>query len=442
MGRSCAYSKISILFFSVILLFTASTLHAAENYEVYVAKGIQNINEGNYNDAVEMLEKAAGLAPEDPEVIYYSAVAYSRAGDYQRAEDLFLSILQDDPSSANVYLELGRIYYINDECIKADEYLAQLVSMVDDEALKSYASSMLDDCGEKKTATEEGMFNVTLTLGGQHDNNVILEADNPIAVTKDRKADSRFLAYLSTRAKLFENDRIKLNADYNIYHSMHKSLNDFNVHYHKISPYIEILNMPKMYKPTVGYSFEYTMFGGQHYSSIHSFFADLVIKEGDGLATELSYKFSDNEFYDSHLFLTNSLREGDTSSLGVAQRFAINDVSVKAFYSKDFVETSASYWDYDSDSIGAECSYTFTSPVKMNLKLSAEHGINRYKGDYPGQAFSRMDKLDQFDVMLTYLGYKKGAITLMNSYSINESNLSPFDYKRNIIGMFFTMRLL
>ena len=103
--------KFRLISLILIDIFLSSTplLHAADNYDLYVAKGIQNINEGEYTEAVEVLQKASELAPDDPEVVYYSAVAYSRTGDYEKAKELFLRILRDDPSALNAYLEIGRI---------------------------------------------------------------------------------------------------------------------------------------------------------------------------------------------------------------------------------------------------------------------------------------------------------------------------------------------
>lgn len=431
------------LVLSGIIFFSTPLLHASDDYEIYVAKGIQKINKGQYHGAVEMLEKASGLAPDDPEVVYYSAVAYSRTGNYEKAKKLFLRILEDDPSALNAYLEIGRIYYIQSECVKADEYLSNLISLTEDPALKRYAESMIGDCSEKETVKEERDFDLSITLGGQYDSNVILESDNPsVVTTRERKSDSRLIAYLSAGAKMYEDSTLRLDVDYSLYLSKHTHLDDLNVQYHKISPKIEILNFPGMIVPMLGYSFEYTQLGSDHYSNRHGVFGGVVIKEGEGFSTDISYKFTKSNLFDSGMYATNSLRTGDEKTVEVAQKFVLKKVRFNINYSMASNEASVGYWDYDSDKAGAEVSYAVTSPVKLNMTFSANHHVNRYKSDYPGFGYSRSDKLNQYNVMLTCLGFKNAAVTLMNSYSTNKSNINLFDYDRNIISLFLTMRVL
>ncbi|MEF9426004.1 MAG: tetratricopeptide repeat protein, partial [Candidatus Mariimomonas ferrooxydans] len=161
----------------IVLLFSViSPLHAsAEDYDLYIAQGIQKINEGKMKDALEFLKKALELSPENPEATYYAGIAYSRVGSYKEAEGLFLKTFRLDETAIDVYLELGRLYYLISRCDKAAESLSIFIELSEDKALMGYAARLIEGCtGE----AEEKPYKLDITLGGQYDSNVIIEPEN------------------------------------------------------------------------------------------------------------------------------------------------------------------------------------------------------------------------------------------------------------------------
>ncbi len=141
---------------TVLLLSIIFPLHLnAQSYELYTAQGIQKINEEKFDEALELLKKALELSPENPEATYYTAIAYSRLGNYKEAEELFFKTLELDETALNVYLELGRIYYIKSQCDKTAIYLSKFTSRSDNELAKGYAMRLIDNCKEEtKEETE------------------------------------------------------------------------------------------------------------------------------------------------------------------------------------------------------------------------------------------------------------------------------------------------
>ena len=90
--------------------------------------------------------------------------------------------------------------------------------------------------------------------------------------------------------------------------------------------------------------------------------------------------------------------------------------------------------------MGAELTYKILPP--LYVYASAEYNKRKYRDDFPGSGESRSDKMQQYSVRLTYLLSKRLAISLTESYTINESNLSIFDYDRSITGLFLTVGVL
>jgi len=425
-----------LLLLIVLLFFVISPLHAgAEDYDLYIAQGIEKINQGKMKDALEFLKKALELSPENPEATYYTGVAHSRVGSYKEAEGLFLKTLQLDETALDVYLELGRLYYLTSRCDKAEDSLSLFIERSEDKALTGYATRLIEGCtGE----AEEKPYELNITLGGQYDSNVIIEPENPI-VRADKKSDFRAIVYLTAGATPLDGRLIRLNVDYNFYQSLHSDLSDFNVQYHKITPELEIV-LSDIIKPSAGYSLEYTLFGGELYGRIHTYYGKVTVKEGEKLSTEAIYEYRDQNYWNSDLYQSNSIRSGYKNTIGIRQNFYLNRLTGDVYYFNDSNKAREDYWAFNGYRTGARLLYKITSPLYVNI--SGEYNRRKYRDDYPGFQESRLDKMQQYSIGLTYLISKRISISVTENYTINSSNLDIFDYKRSITGIFLRAGVL
>ncbi len=421
----------------IVLLFSVmSPLYAgAEDYDLYIAQGIEKINEGKMKDALEFLKKALELSPDNPEAVYYAGIAYSRVGNYKEAEDLFFKTLQLDETAVDVHLELGRLYYLTSRCDKAEESLSTFIELSEDEGLKGYAARLIEGCTRE---AEEKPYKLNITLGGQYDSNVIIEPENPL-VREDKKSDIRAVVYLSAGATPLKSRLINLNVDYKFYQSLHSDLSDFNVHYHKITPSLEAF-VSDIIKPSVGYSLEYTLFGGELYSRIHRYYGKVTVKEGENLLTEAIYEYRDQNYWNSDLYQSNSIRSGYKNTIGIKQNLYLDRLSGNIYFFSDHTRAEEDYWSFNGYRTGARLLYKITSPLYVNI--SGEYNRRQYRDDYPGYTEKRSDRMQQYSIGLTYLISKRISISVTENYTINSSNLDIFDYKRNITGVFLRVGVL
>ncbi len=419
----------------LLLSVSVTCLHAAEEYELFIAQGIEKINEGKYSEAAEILEKAVAAAPDNGEALYYSAIANSRLGELGRAERLLRKIRTDDQLGANVNFELGRIYYSRGECRRAENNLKEFISSTDDAKAKSYADSLIKDCYERGG---EKMFKADLTIGGQYDSNVVLEADNP-SLTADRKSDWRALALVKAGARLYENNAILIRADYNFYQSLHARLDDFDVHYHKVTPAVE-LNISDVVKPSVGYKYEYVLFGGEEYGAIHTFFTKVNFKENMDFSTDAIFEYSSHKYWDSDEFLDNSDRRGQKTVAGLKQNFTVGEVKGDIHYFHDHKKAKEYFWAFRGDRLGAVVDFNIMEPLR--IVASAEFSWRKHFEDFPAYNQTREDRMQQYALSLQYSLSKKMAVTATGSYTLNDSNIDEYEYQRNIIGLLFTYSLI
>ena len=414
--------------------FGSQIILALESYELNIAEGIEQLNENKYKEALESLNKALAISPDNTEALYYSGVAYTRLGDIDKAKEVFLKIIKEDESFANVYLELGRIYYIQSDCSMTRQYLSSFLDLADDELLKAYAADLMGACAEE----QEKPYSLYVSLGAQYDDNVLLEPSNPVAPT-DAKDDGRVVAYVIADATLFDNENMSFNTEYTFYQSLHFSLDDFDVHYHRIKPSIDF-KMFDALTTTLGYAFDYTLLGGDRYSGVNTYFANINFTENDNFSTDLISEYKDFKYRDGDLFADNAIRSGHQTTYGLKQNFRKGDLSGNLFYFSDFGRASVGYWSFNGHRLGVELTYRVSSP--LFLTFFGEYAQSDYRDVFLNFTEERDDKVQKYSVVLAYKVTDRIALYLSEDFTVNDSNLSSFDYTRNIIGLYLTASIL
>jgi Tfp pilus assembly protein PilF len=429
-------SIVLLTFITVFAVLFAGSVYSAEKYELYIAQGIEKLNKGQFKEALAVLEKALELSPDNPEAEFYSAVAYSRMGKLEKAEELLGKIRKSKEYAANVSLELGRIHYFRGECRTAEKYLNEFKGMSGNAQAIGYANSLIADCYGKGEA--EKPYTVNLTAGIQYDSNVVLEATNP-PVPADEKDDGRVVAMISAGASLLKMKQGSARIDYNFYQSGHFDLDQYNVHYHKISPSVE-LNISDIVIPSAGYWFEYINFGSEQYGIINAAFANLNIKETQDFSIDGIYEFRDHDYDDTDEFPNNSDRSGRQNTIGVRQNFMWNAIKGDIHYFYDDKNADKDHWAYKAHRGGGVVKYKIMET--LTLLGSADFSRRRHNEIYPGLGDRRVDKMQKYQVSLQYVLNNKMSVTLNDTYIRNDSNLVDFDYERNVVGVLFTYGLL
>ncbi len=421
---------------TICLFVLLSNSYAAHDPEVFVAQGIQKLNEEKYAEALDLLKKALELTPDDPEAAYYAAIALSRLGDLAQAEELLLTISDDETYASNVYFELGRIYYSRGDCSKAEEHLSKYLTYSSDDDAKSYAGDLIDDCNNQ--GDDEKRYKLNLTTGLQYDDNVVLEATNPL-ITADDKDDGRVIALLTAGARLYENKVVRLKLDYNAYQSLHFKLSGYNVHYQKISPVLE-LKVSDVIRPSVGYSFEYLYFGGEDYGKIDKGFVTVKIGKNRDFSTDALFEYRVIKYWDTEDFASNADRKGHQVTLGVKQHFVYNQFSGHAQYYYDDKKADKSHWSFLGNRVGATVNYRISNSLKVKAAANYAHRI--YRMEFPSLGESRRDKMYKYVVDVQYALSEKFIVSLRDAYTVNDSNLEDYDYDRNVVGLLLTYVML
>lgn len=106
-----------------------------EDQEAYRQIGINNLEQGKYDDAVDAFQKAldqslATIGAEELDICYYKAQAQYMAGDTKGALETYTALIDYDKKNADAYYLRGSLYLLEGE---------------DKKALADYASAVEND---------------------------------------------------------------------------------------------------------------------------------------------------------------------------------------------------------------------------------------------------------------------------------------------------------
>lgn|SRR5574341_62174 len=422
---------------TVLLLFWSPALgqeHREKDYETAMTKGTFAIENGDYKAAVEYFQKALDMKPKDKIAALSLGIAWSRAGDLMRAAEALRAALSMDPSDPRIRYELAVVLYKRGETAAAREHFSTIAGAPDEE-LAAAAKTYLD-----RIAAREGGKKLSLNFqaGVQYDSNVILDPKNPVVPAREKKSDSRAVATFDGKYSFLNRDILTATAGYQLYQSVHANIEDFNVQQHSLSLAAHSAFLEKM---AVGltYTFSYTGVGGEHYSTVHQIKPVFEMKFTPQSLTAVHVGYEDRKFYNSVDFPVNTDRVGTNVSAGVTHTFLLTkEIGIALDYTFDTDDADVNVWD----STGHKGSFQLQSDLRIVTAFATAAFTDRKYEETSSAALpKRHDQTQEYGAGLSRDVTKKVRLILSDFYTFNDSNLSQYEYTRNIVGLFAEMRL-
>ena len=427
--------KVQLITLAVFILISGAAYANEAAYEQRIARGVAELEDKNYTNAIESFNSALKEKPDDYRANLYLGIALSRTKD-KDAEAMLKKAYSISPKEPRINLELGVYYFDNNKYDEAKGYLNNAMKLSQDDELKDRAEEYLAVIAEKGIKKK---WLVNISLGGQYDTNVILSADDaalPSGISG--KADWRAVVELDWRYRLLSGAKADASIGYNFYQSIHAKFYDFNVSYnlldltaqYAVKPYLSLSGL---------YSFEYVLASGNGYSYANTVMPSIIIIEGKGISTTLKYRYRHKHFMDTRIYTTNSERTGSNHLFGITQEVLILPAIQTWFgyaYDKDI--TRKDYWDYDGHK--GFIDFRFKLPYKLSLDLYGEYNYRQYHGISPDFNKERKDNIYTYSASITRPITDTFDITISQAYTDNGSNIAYYNYSRAITSLFITGR--
>lgn len=109
-------------------------LQLDKTFEAYRARGLVLMNTGaeNMQEAVDAFQSAIAINKNFPDVHLYLGIAYKNLGDFDSAEESFLSAYALDPKNAIALTEISRAYFADGRYTQAAQYAEEAVRIEPD----------------------------------------------------------------------------------------------------------------------------------------------------------------------------------------------------------------------------------------------------------------------------------------------------------------------
>ena len=187
------------------------------------------------------------------------------------------------------------------------------------------------------------------------------------------------------------------------------------------------------------YRYSYSLVGGSRYSIVHQVVPTLTLKMSSSQSGNIYYAWESKKFYDTTDFPLNSDRNGSNNAAGATYRVDFNKgLGATVSYAYDRDSTSATWWSYKGQKLIVGLNTEF-SGLKAIFGLS--YYDKRYDDIFPGFTDKRHDQVQEYSVNLVREITRRVSVVASELYVKNRSNLDPFDYTRNIVGLFVDVTL-
>jgi len=93
------------------LIITELIPAVAPQHLIFIQQGWEQVEKGNYEQAIRYFTEAIDLNPKDAESYYSRGTAYSHKGQYDQAISDYTKVLEINPRDAKAYFKRGIAYY-------------------------------------------------------------------------------------------------------------------------------------------------------------------------------------------------------------------------------------------------------------------------------------------------------------------------------------------
>ncbi|RME66957.1 MAG: tetratricopeptide repeat protein, partial [Nitrospirae bacterium] len=316
----------------------------------YIERGAYYLEQGMVSRAIEQLQKAIELEPENTDALLYLATALRVSGRHSEARQYISKAMSLQPEEPLILLEAVLLEIETKNYTEAEKLLNKVLSTATDPEVISDAKEYLEILRTQRPKH----YGLSISGGAFYDTNVILEPEG--INTGEEKDDWATAGNLSAWYGLWPQGPITIYGQYNLFQSIYFNEKDYNLQEHTLS--FAIQRPAKVFIPALLYDFKYQSLGGDKYGLYHILTASATVQETAHLKTDVLYSHTFRDMYDTTVSPSNSDRSGGVDTIKIIQSYRWDperSVSVGLVY--EIEDSDKPWWDRKSLGFIAEGSY-------------------------------------------------------------------------------------
>lgn len=380
-----------------------------------------------YDKAADFFVQSVREEPNNVLANYYAGLSLMKLQQYKDAAGYFAAAAKKSPTiGGNGYYYAGLCYQKAEEFDTAIQMFENVKQDPNAASLKENADKWIEAIKKKQKAATP--YSVYLKLGRRYDSNVTLDPlDSDIS--SDKKDWSTVL-YFSGKYDLLKGGNYAFGVGYSHYQSWYDSLKTYDLTGSIFNVYAAWVVSPF----TLGFSYQPSYYWSDRDSYLrqHRFIPELTWHISEQLVARFSYAYSDNGYL------------GDQSRTGHANEVAA-DIYYKIFEGKAYLfggigyEDNCASWDQSYNQLRTQLGMSLNLPFEMNMIVSGNYYAKNYA--HADSVFLKDRDDDKYVASLSlskklyedWLGILAEA-----SYTKNRSDISAYDYEKNMITLSLT----
>lgn len=408
---------------------------------------------GHYQEAMNYLNVAWKANPDMSELNYDMAFLNFKMSNYPRAADLFMEIVDEDPSNllphyndlyqtaldyflsvaekspgdmANGYYYAGVCYWKTGKPQQAVEKLEYVKDNAESAQLRKNASKLLRVINKEKEGEVVKPYSLYFKLGYYYDDNVALEPlDEDVYSDED---DFVTKAYFSGKYNFVNTKQYKIGAGYSHYQTWYNDLDEYDL----IGSIVDFYAKYRLQPWAFGLSFipSYYWLDSDSYLRRYRVKPEVAWQYDKNLLTSLSYSYYDNEYFQ------NDDRTGHTNEVSLDAYYSILNKKGYIFGGIGYEDNSASHDDEDYGRIKTKLGISLMIPWDLKLTVTGKYYDKEYDHVDTFYGVTRDDSQYHASLEISRrLFYDWLTVSAEFDYTKNESDIDDFDYERAVAGL-------
>jgi len=460
--------------------FEAALSENPEGAEVHYYLGVTHARAERLAEAEAHFKKALAIERTFLSAHFDLGVLYYQQREDEKALSSFALVERMDPGRARVYFYQGLMLRRNGEQEAGEAKLRKAAAL--DPALAAEVRFLKGasqfQAGKLKPAREafEGVVALTpereladsardfiakidtlpkpskrlqlrLSLGLQHDDNVILEPSQRAAAPSgiSEKSDLVSLLYFLGKYQWLKKGDWSGGLQYSYFHNLHqdKALDNFDTQDNHLSA--SVARRLGKYDLGLDYEFQLALLSGEAFLSRQEFGPRLRMRHSENRMTELAYTFGQNNFKNiALLFPNNSERDVHTHRVGITHFVRFSEhASLYGGYvlakEKAGSTEKEDDWSFEGHRLKAGIALPPWRQIATRFELE---GIQRQFGHL--NQLSPTKKREDKDLLLV-LSFSRPLgprieLSVQYLYQKNDSNIPAFEYRRSIAGLILSAK--
>ena len=384
---------------------------ATERFTAALFLGLTRYRLGEDPEALAALKEAEADPELRPTAKYYEGLIHSRQGNTAAAQAAFAEVVRERPQS-----DIGRA------------------------AQRASAGGEAAPAPKPETAAKP--WSVYAQLGFVYDSNVVAgpsDSSVPGLPGISGEGDGSTAIAAGGGYKLLDNDYGSLRAEYDFYQSIHFKLTEFDLQGHRLRADYE--SLPGRFSYGLSGIYDFYALDYQSFYQEGLAIPWVAVAEGSNAATEGYYRFRGRDFFRQPF---NPGRDAVNNAVGVRQFLALGSAErlFSAGYQFDKDDTKSNGpmgrdFQYSGHQFDLDVSWPLLARTRGDagyLFRLDDYQFPNSRAGTNGFQFRRHDNVHQFALAVTHELTPLVALVVDYIGVINNSNISEFEYDRNIVS--------